>query len=134
MNVNVSVNGETYMNCTIIGDYISWKANNTPVNFFSHLGLYESLVSTLLDEALNKRMGQLRIRGSPELNGTKITCIAAQIGTEFSNSKSDTVMILVQGTRVTTSYYYTNLKYMRGRHQRHRPFIEWEFGHRGRSP
>lgn len=97
MNVNVSLNDEAYMNCTIIGDYISWKANNTPVNFFSHLGLFESLVSTLLDEASNNRIGQLRIRGSPALNGTKITCIATQIGTEISNSKSDTVVILVQG-------------------------------------
>ena len=85
------------MNCTVIGDFINWKANNTPVNVYQHIGLQESLFSTLLDEATSKRVGELKIRGSSELNGTKITCIATKVGNQVSNEESEPVLILVEG-------------------------------------
>ena len=85
------------MNCTIIGDFINWEANNTPANAYQHLGLHESLFSTVLDPSTNKRLGQLRIRGSSKLNGTKITCIATKLGNLVSTEESEPVLILVEG-------------------------------------
>lgn len=106
--VNISVNQETLMNCTIIGDFINWKANNTPVNAYQHLGLHESLFPTVLDEAANKRLGQLKIRGSAELNGTNITCIATKTANnQVINDESEPVLILVEGAYL---FYYYVLK------------------------
>ena len=106
MAINISVNEEAVMSCTVNGDHIHWKINDEPLVGNEHTEFYY-LQSTyfLLDDATNKRMGQLTIRGLNTIsNGTMVTCIASQLRDSFfSIAVSNPALILVQGIVKSTN-------------------------------
>ena len=99
MAINMSVNEETVMSCTAIGDHINWNVNGDPLLGDEHAGFFYSHQSLiLLDGATNRRMGQLTIRGLTTINGTMVTCVASQlIESKHSVAVSDPALVLVQG-------------------------------------
>ena len=88
------------MNCTVIGDHINWKIDGEPLVGDEHAKFSYSYQSiNLLNEAANKRIGQLRIVGlNTTSNGTMVTCVVSQLrNTLFSVAVSKPALILVQG-------------------------------------
>lgn len=111
MAINISANEETEMSCTVIGDHINWKVNGTPLVGDKHAGFYYShQLSILLDEATNKRMGQLQIKGLNTTNHTMVTCVASQLidSEHFTVAVSEPALILVQGTVKALIYSVCN--------------------------
>ena len=100
MAINISANDDSKMNCTVIGDHINWRVDGEPLVGDEHAGFfYSHQSSVLLDEATNKRMGQLTIRGLNTTNGTMVTCVASQLidSEHFTVAESEPALILVQG-------------------------------------
>ena len=99
-SVNISENEETFINCTVIGDHINWKANDTPVQDLSNLGFDVSNLPLLINESRHERKGMLKIRGSKNINKTTITCYTILPGGDRSHAKSKPALIQVQGMHV----------------------------------
>ena len=100
MAINMSVNEEAVMSCTVIGDHINWKINGEALVGDEHAGIsYSHQSSVLLDKAANKRIGHLRIMGLNNTNGTVVQCVASQLidSNLFSAATSNPALILVQG-------------------------------------
>ena len=109
MAINISINEEAVMSCTVNGDHIHWKINSEPLVGNEHTGFYNYSQSIfLLDGATNERIGQLTVRGLTTIsNGTTVTCIASQLRDSlFSVAVSKPALILVQG--IVKSINFTN--------------------------
>ena len=107
-SVNISENEETFINCTVIGDHINWKANNTPVKDLSSLGFDDSFLPLVINESRHERKGMLKIRGSQSINKTTITCHTILPGGNRSHAKSKPALIQVQGMHVVRIYLLYN--------------------------
>ena len=99
--MNISENDEVFLYCTVIGDHINWKANDTPVKDFVALEFDDNDLPRIINKSSNVRIARLKIQGSSHTNETNVTCHVAQWHQKemrLTTAASDPALIRVQGT------------------------------------
>ena len=106
-SVNISVDEVAVFNCTAIATFIRWEADGQPLNNITRSkGFDDTAPIVALNHTTGLHMRTLSVVGSPDTNGTNITCFALLriSSTMFGAAKSEPALILVQGDAENSAY------------------------------
>ena len=83
--------------CTAIADIILWQVNGSPVDrTIRNKGFNDTEATVTLNETQSLRKATLKVLGSADSNGTRITCIILS-PTNIVGDMSGPALLLVQG-------------------------------------
>ena len=96
--MNISLHATTVLSCTAIAQFIDWNVNGRNVKL--NMSKDFKTITTMphdVTQIENHRISRLMVTGSPDSNGTNITCTASNIIPILNATESDPALILVQG-------------------------------------